>query len=271
MGGPVPRLRHVVDRYVGYRLAGFPPGEHWGAPSRHATFIVSIGEVIDVVAHPDPTQVPARYDAVVGGLQVTSARIAHNGSQEGVAIELNPTGFRALFGMPIGAVWNTSLELDDLVGGHGRELWERLQVTPTWEARFAVCDDVLGRIVGDAEAAPELCLAWRTVVASGGAVTVAELAGEVEWSRQHLTRRFREEFGLAPKLAGRVVRFERAHRMLQRTPPFVSIAQVAAVCGYYDQAHLDREFKALTGASPSQLRLEDLPSVQDGDLTGHAG
>ncbi|MGH9135292.1 MAG: helix-turn-helix domain-containing protein, partial [Ilumatobacteraceae bacterium] len=108
------------------------------------------------------------------------------------------------------------------------------------------------------------------VVDSGGAITVAELARETAWSRQHLTRRFREEFGLAPKVAGRVVRFERAYRMLRSTPSFVTIAQVAAVCGYYDQAHLDREFKALAGASPSRLLVDDLPSVQAGDVTAHA-
>jgi AraC-like DNA-binding protein len=270
VGQPAPRLRHAVARYVGYRLAGFAPGEHWGVPSRHATFIVSIGDPIDVVTQTDPGQSPARYGVVVGGLQNTSARIAHNGFQEGVAIELEPTGFRGLFGMPIGALWSTSIELSDLVGGCGRELWERLQVAPTWDARFAACDAVLGRIVGEAELAPELTLAWRSLVASDGAVTVAELADATEWSRQHLARRFRAEFGLSPKVAGRVIRFERAYRMLQRTPSFVTIAQIAAVCGYYDQAHLDREFRALTGASPSQLRDDDLPSVQDREVTGYA-
>ena len=105
-------------------------------------------------------------------------------------------------------------------------------------------------------------------MASGGTVPVTELAGETGWSRQHLARRFRDEFGLTPKLAGRVVRFDRARRLLGSAdaPP---LATLAAQCGYYDQAHLARDFVDLAGCPPSQLRadedLPEVPSVQDGE------
>ncbi|WP_199239992.1 MULTISPECIES: helix-turn-helix transcriptional regulator [Kribbella] len=98
---------------------------------------------------------------------------------------------------------------------------------------------------------------------SGGTAAVGELAEEVGWSRQHLARRFGNEFGLGPKLAARVVRFERAQAMLRSTPSFISIAQVAAACGYFDQAHLNRDFVELAGCTPSQLLGEELPSFQD--------
>ena len=66
-----------------------------------------------------------------------------------------------------------------------------------------------------------------------------------------------------PKLAARVVRFERARHMLQSTPSFVTIAQVAAACGYYDQSHLDRDFAELAGCSPTAWLAEEVPSFQD--------
>ncbi len=43
IGLPAGPLRPYVDRYLGYRLAGFAPGIHRGLPSRHMTFIVGIG------------------------------------------------------------------------------------------------------------------------------------------------------------------------------------------------------------------------------------
>jgi AraC-like DNA-binding protein len=261
---PAPALTLLIESYVGYRMLGFPAGVHRGLPSRHMTFIVSIGTDIDVAAQTDPRQSPRRYRCVVGGLQASPALIVHDGNQEGVAIQLTPLGSRALLGLPAVALWNTSVELGDVVGSIGTELWERLQLVDRWVDRFAACDDVLSRLVREQVVASELQRTWHLLVASSGTATVTDLAADVGWSRQHLTRRFTTEFGLSPKLAGRVVRFERARRMLQATPPFVSIAQVAASCGYFDQAHLTRDFVELAGCPPGRLLAEeDLPSFQD--------
>lgn len=261
---PAPPLAPFVDRYVGYRLEGFPPGLHRGLPSRHLTFIVSIGPPIDVVAQTDPAQAPGRYRAVISGLQASSALIAHHDrSSEGVALELTPIGCRALFGMPASEVWNTSLELEDLAGPVGAELWERLQFAPGWPERFAACDEVLGRLLTENSVEPALARSWQLLAASSGATPVNDIAGTIGWTRQHFARRFAGEFGLSPKLAARVVRFDKARRLLQA--PFLSIAQVAHACGYYDQAHLTRDFRELAGVPPGRLLADDLPSVQDDD------
>jgi AraC-like DNA-binding protein len=262
-------LRSFIDRYIGYRMTGFPAGVHRGLPSRHMTFIVSVGPSIDVVAQTDPGQDPGSYRCVLSGLQASSALISHTGHQEGVAIELTPLGCRVLFGMPARALWNTSVECADVAGATGRELWERLQGIAGWAERFAACDEVLGRLArADVVAAPELRHAWQTLVGTGGTASISALAGSVGWSRQHLARRFGDEFGLGPKLAARVVRFERATQMLQATPSFVSTAQVAVACGYYDQAHLNRDFAELAGCTPTAWLAEELPSFQDDTAAG---
>ena len=260
---PAPALQPFVERYSGYRLTDFPPGIHRGLPSRHLTLIASIGPAIEVVGQTDPRQAPATYRCVVGGLQASTALIAHDGSQEGVSVELTPLGCRAVLGAPTGALWDTALELDELAGPVGTELWERLQGTVDWGERFAVCDDVLLRLLEPQHVAPELGWCWRAMVTTGGQVTVRELASETGWSRQHLTRRFRTEFGLSPKLAARVVRFDRARRVLQQTVSQLSIADVAVTCGYFDHAHLNRDFADLGGCTPTELLTDDLPSVQD--------
>lgn len=260
---PAPVLAPFVEQYVGYRVPANPSGVHRGLPSRHMTFIVSIGPTIDVVRQTDPSQHPERYRAVLSGLAASPALIAQHGPEEGVAIELTPLGSRALFGLPAAAVWNTSLELVEVAGPAGDALWERLQGPASWPERFAVCDEVLGGLRRDhREPSPEVLRAWDVIVGTGGAATVGEVAEDVGWSRQHLARRFAGEFGLGPKLAARIVRFERARDLLRSMPSIVTVAEVAAVCGYYDQAHLDRDFAELAGCSPTQWRREEVPSFQ---------
>jgi AraC-like DNA-binding protein len=293
---PAPPLAGLVDGYHGYRMAGFAPGVHRGAPARHMTFIVAVGPEIDVVAQTNPADPPRRYRAVLSGLQASPALIAHDGYQEGVAIELRPLASRALFGLPARVLWDTTLELDEVVGAIGRELAERLDATDDWSARFDACDDVLLRLLAGrvrtgagagggrrdrgvaAEPDPALAAAWQALERSAGSVPIASVAGEVGWSRQHLRTRFLDELGLTPKVAGRVMRFERARRELLSGP--TPLADVAARAGFYDQAHLTREFVELVGATPGQLRAEelpvfdgegdDLPSVQDSRVASGA-
>ena len=260
---PAGPLRGHIAAYMGYRAVGFSPGLHRGLPSRHMTFVVSIGSPLDVRVQTNPALGPDRYRCVLGGLQAAAATIAHNGGKEGVAISLSPLGSRAVLGVPAAALWDRSFESVDLIGRTGDELWERLQYASSWLERFDVCDRVLLRHLSEGGVARELARCWRAIVASGGRLPVEQLAADTGYSRQHLTKLFRREFGLGPKLASRIVRFERVQRALLGAHPSATLAEVAAGCGYADQAHLSREFTALTGCPPSAWLAEELPILQD--------
>jgi AraC-like DNA-binding protein len=266
---PAPPLRPFVDGYLGYRLAGCSPGVHRGLPSRHMTLIVSIGEAIEVLEQTDPRQGPERYGCVLGGLQAAPALVAVPERQEGVTIELTPLGSRALLGVPAAALRDVAVEMSEVVGPVGAELWERLQGPASWAARFRVCDEVLSRMLTGGTVDATLAGAWHMLVAANGTAPVARLAAACGWSRQHLARRFRDELGMAPKLAARVVRFERARRMLVNGSRRRPLADVALDCGYFDQAHLDRDFRRLAGCPPTTLLAEEVPFFQDeGGETG---
>ena len=73
---------------------------------------------------------------------------------------------------------------------------------------------------------------------------------------------------LTPKAAARVIRFDRARHLLIRQASEKSsgyrLADLAAACGYFDQAHLAREFRALAGCPPSQWITEEFRNIQAG-------
>jgi AraC-like DNA-binding protein len=260
-GRPPARLAPLVARYAGYRYAGLPPGTHRGLPSPYLTVVLSLGKPTRTAVADGP---PVDLAALAGGLHTRAVRIEHDGDQYGVQLSLTPQGARSLLGVPAGELAAQVIPLDALPAWRAAELIERLAEAPSWAARFAVLDRVLTGAAGRLGAPPaELGHAWRLLTESGGRVRVADLAGAVGWSRRHLAARFTAEYGLTPKEAARVVRFERSKRLLSRRDR-PSLAAVAAACGYYDQAHLAREWNDLCGCPPSAwLTGEDLPFVQD--------
>lgn len=262
---PAPALRGLVHRYSGYRFVGFPGGRHVGLPGRHVTLILSLAEPVVV----EPTVDRDRVEAVtmVGGLHAGPVVIAHDGHEVGIHVDVEPWALPALFGSSPRSLVGEVTELASLLpGAVVRELEERVRTARDWAGRFAILDEVLLRGVRRAAGtSPEVAESWRRLVASGGTASVAALAEEVGWSRRHLAERFGEQVGLTPKALGRVVRFQRAVDLLKATPSR-SLADLAARTGYADQPHLNREFRVMTGLSPTAwMAAEDLPFVQDVD------
>lgn len=262
-GRPRAPLSPFVARYTGYRIEGTPPGVHRGLPSRHLTVIVTLDGTVDIATMPDPAQPSGSFTTLAGGLHASPALISHNGYQHGIQLHLTPQGTRILLGLPAGELANTVVELDTLLGPVARELIERLRSASTWTARFGELDNVLIRIARQRDGpAPELRWAWWRLTDHHGRMEVTTLASEVGWSRRHLAARFQREFGLTPKVAGRVMRFEVAHRLL-RAPQRPGLADIAVRAGFYDQAHLHREWRQLAGCTPARWLAEEFPSVHD--------
>jgi AraC-like DNA-binding protein len=65
--------------------------------------------------------------------------------------------------------------------------------------------------------------------------------------------------GLRPKETARVVRFDRARRLMHAGALF---GEAAAKAGYFDQAHLNREFRTLAGVSPTRWMADEIGFVQ---------
>ena len=83
----------------------------------------------------------------------------------------------------------------------------------------------------------------------GGSGTVAtELARQLGIGARSLERGFREHVGSSPKAFARTLRFQAARRALAVGHP---ASEVAIAAGYADQPHMVREFRALSGTTPS--------------------
>ncbi|MPZ94654.1 MAG: helix-turn-helix domain-containing protein [Propionibacteriales bacterium] len=262
----VDALRGLVDHYDGYAFADSPPGTHRGLSSRYLTVVLTLDGPLTMTALPDPLQAPGSYDALVGGLHSRPAGIAMGGRSAGIQLALIPAGARALLGRPAAELGGFVLPLSDVLGADAERLLDRLREASGWAARFRLLDQELASRIVDRPAAvrPEVAWAWDCLLIRRGSTPVAALAAEVGWSRRHLTARFEREFGLTPKVTARVLRFESSVGRL-RSSPHQRLADVAADCGYADQAHMTREWRGLAGCPPSTWLAEEFAYV----LVGH--
>jgi AraC-like DNA-binding protein len=265
---PAAALRPFVDGYAGYRQAGLPPARHRGLPSPSMTMIITLDEQLHIAEHPDAAQAPQWYDTLVGGLHTRPALITHEGAQSGLQLSLSPLGARALLGVPAGELASLDLHGQEVLGEFALHVQDRVRTATSWGERFALLDELLGARLAEAgspavasRVRPDVEYAWGRIVSSGGDIAVHALAREVACSPRHLGELFDREIGLSPKEACRVVRFDRARRRLQRGWSG-SLADLAAGCGYYDQPHLNRDFRRMAGAAPLAWLAEELRNVQ---------
>jgi AraC-like DNA-binding protein len=263
---PAPALRPFITRYAGFRVSGVPPGVNVGSPKSDIDLIISLAHPIDVVQMPGSTQRPSAFTALVTGLQDAPAIVRQGGEAFGVHVFIKPLAVRAILGVASAEISSLVLHLSDIWGRRADDLVERLLGCETWEQRFGVLDRAFASTLGPTDVRADISWAWRRLASTHGSVPVQALADDLGFSRRHFSERFREVVGVAPKLAARIFRFERACRLIADTR--ASLAQVALACGYYDQAHLTREWQALAGCSPRAWMVRELPFLQDYELGG---
>jgi AraC-like DNA-binding protein len=275
-----PRLRRHVVGYCGYEeeTVGFTRRRE--LPSGAVILIIGFGPSLKTT-YPGPAPEPvATHRSFVAGLHDTHCFVESPGTQAGVQVNLTPLGAHLLLGLPMRELTNRVVELDELLGAEGDLLVEQLHDARDWHVLLRLLDAALVRRLDSARpASPDVAWAWRRLVDGGGRLAVGELCEELGCSRKHLLRRFDEQIGVAPKTYARVLRFQRAVHLLGHRDGAnwmderevgagrgMSWGEIALECGYFDQAHMNRDFRQFAGASPSELAAGLLPD--GGGLTG---
>ena len=260
-GSPHPGIAGYVRRYTGWREIAPGGVRRCETPSADIPLILNLGDPIAVRSADRPAE---RYGSFVAGIHDRVVETEHPGVSHGVQVDLTPLGARMLLGCAMSDVARRTVALSDVLGADGDRLVERIDGTPGWEARFAIIDGFIARRLEHARPpAGDVAWAWRRLDVTRGRIGVRELTAEIGCSRRHLAARFRDEVGVAPKLLGRILRFEAALAAL-RTPQGPGLGEIALGCGYYDQAHLNRDVRDFSGLTPAQVRAgRPVTFVQD--------
>ena len=242
---PDARLSHLVRDYwqVG-EYHGIGQEEHRFMPERLVRLTFYAGTTWrGSLTGGDLTPMPA---ASLEGLTLTPLRAVSIGSTKALGVELYPWGARQLFG------WDFSVSTLDLSLTYPlltRAVSALLRLDAWEEARQLLEDWLLGLLSERGRESGAGIRAAETLYGTLGQIRLGTLAEELNLSQRQLERLFAAEVGVNAKTLSRLIRFEEIHNRLWLDPN-VSLAQLAYELGFADQAHLTREFKALSFMTP---------------------
>jgi AraC-like DNA-binding protein len=221
-------------------------------PDGRAEVVVHAGDAFNEVH--EGGLVFRQDDVLVGGQLLGPLRLQPHGTMDVVGIRFRTAAARSVLRFPLSEVSLGVQPLRPLHRALAEGLHDAVQRGVAPHERAAAIARALVRFVAtDADPVTE------DVTRSLGAVDpppVRELARRHGVSPRTLERRLLRDVGLSPKALQRVLRFRRAFRWLDRAPTG-TWASVAARTGYFDQAHLSREFRALAGAPPVEFFRRD--------------
>jgi AraC-like DNA-binding protein len=278
-----PRLRAYVHGYfassselrISVQERHLPSTEvplllNFGAPHRH----------LDVTR---PGEWTTRDGAWIVGLHTRHQLSRAAGERHFMVVRFTPIGAHLFLGLPMHLIANEAIDLEQIDSSLARAVASRVGLARSWTERFDAAESLIAERIANAGMSGDVALAWRRLVAADGNIALGSLAGELDCSHRTLIAKFRTCVGFTPKTVARLLRFNRLVRSLDQASatranetvgkPYIESAHagdrrvgairwadIAADCGYFDQAHLINDFREFAGDTPDAFlrRVSDV-------------
>jgi AraC-like DNA-binding protein len=186
--------------------------------------------------------------------------ISPTGVVELIGVRFQPGGTSPFLRAPMHEFTDKVTGLGSISPRLHRDLLEITEDLPTMSERVAALESLLVKHLSRCKHDSWLLPLAAKLVASGGLASVDHLANLAGISARQLERRFLHEVGVGPKLLSRILRFQQVFRAVERGDS--GWAPIASECGYYDQAHLIRDFNQFAEQTPSVLFAEQSQLTQ---------
>ncbi len=215
-------------------------------PTGRADLVVSYGDPFVEVCDDGHERTCPRF--ALTGVSARASTLRATGRTGLVLVQFHPWA-AAYFGSAK-ALTGLRVDAGAVVGdGRAREVIERVATAATTAGRARVVERFLLERLPKTEPDRRVVAAVQRLRHPRGP-SVATLAGELGMSRRHFARVVSGELGVAPKTFARIQRLQAALRARRDSE---SWGDVAATCGYSDQAHLTKECVRLTGFTPTVI------------------
>ncbi len=268
------RLRAYVHGYFGSSSRLRMPLQERHLPSTEVALFLNFGAPHRRLDEVDAGKWAWRDGAWVVGLHDRHQLATAMGERHFMVVRFTPVGAHLFLGLPMHLIASATIDLALIDPALARSVMSRIGVARSWPDRFAAMESLIAERVAEAGIPLSIAAAWRKLAATDGRIALSSLAADMDCSHRTLIARFRTWVGLPPKSIARLLRFNRAVRSLDRLSrtrsndpvgkPYIEVrkpedrmsgaihwADLAADCGYFDQAHLIREFREFAGSTPA--------------------
>jgi AraC-like DNA-binding protein len=190
-------------------------------------------------------------DARVVGAMTRFHDVSLRGGESILGVRFQPGMAGTCLPCDLPSLNDTTARLTEVAGRTARLLLQHLARCTSIEARI----EALGSRLVMQPKVTDVQQAIAQVVRNRGDMTVVDFAGAAGLGDRQLRRACLRHSGLGPKQLSRILRFRHASKLLRQGAE--NLAGLAVDCGYYDQAHMIREFRLLAGTSPLRYQRQN--------------
>lgn len=253
---PHPRLRPYVIRYCGYDEETTSFTRRIEAAGVEVPLIINLGPVLGVRLSP-AVHFTDHEDGFIAGLHDGYAVVDSHGAQRGLEVGLTPTGAQRLLGLSMRELTGRVVPIAEALGAAAAQLRDQILEAADWPARFAFVERFLiDRLVQSSSPPAALEWALARMHATAGNLEIGALTDELGCSRRYLISKFNDHVGVPPKVFARILRFQRACSLADSGR--LGWSEIAQLSGYYDHAHLIRDFQQFAGRTPASFAASSM-------------
>lgn len=199
---------------------------------------------------------------VMSGARSTPVRLDTSRPLTLIGARFKAGGGFAFCDRPAGELQNCTLPLDELWRHDGERLHDDLSLASSAQLRFRILERLLlQRLNPASEPNPAVQFAVHVLHNPQRTMSVAQIIERTGLRAARFITTFRDQVGLTPKVYSRLIRFRRVIAAIEARAGD-GWASIALNSGYYDQAHLNHDFRAFSGTTPSAY-------VRDRTSTNH--
>lgn len=197
-------------------------------------------------------EVQACHHVWASGVRTEPISIGSGKAAEMIVIYFKKGRAHPFFPVPMSEISDCVLDADLLWGKRFGYLREKILETKELSRKFVVIEEFLLRqFQSKLDPDPVVEYAVDRIIATPDQISLGKLNDSIGYSQKHFISLFKSQVGITPKAYLRIMRFQKAINEIEEIQK-VEWTAIAQDCGFYDQAHLIKDFRAFSGLTPEQ-------------------